>query len=220
MANVDRKDESSAGVAIVVATESGASAVGAAVGLIGGPIGAIIGAALAPGLSHLGRAGLAWIAARQEAVIGAARDSVGGEDKLIRELEARPDLMSVLVKTMNAAIELEVEGHISALAAVLRDGVLAVIPTNEARRLVDVVAGLTPASVRVLDYVCGPTIEQDGYHVDLTIAKDLGYSRATVRTALRRLEDAEAVSTNGGLLGEGWSAEPTAHQILEYLRSA
>lgn len=155
-------------------------------------------------------------------MVGLARDAVGGEDQLISELENRPELIALLLKTMSAAVEAELDTHQRALAAVLRDGATSAIPIREAKDFVAAIAALTTESVVVLEYLSTEPTEHEGYHVDITVAEQLGYSRATVRTALRHLEDVEAVTTIGGLIGggEGWHAEPRAAQILDYLREA
>ena len=133
--------------------------------------------------------------------------------------------MALLFKAIDAATEAESDEHVQRLAAVLRDGLTAVIEVPEARALIEAVSQLRPWDVRVPHYLTQlpPPLEgQDGpapHHADSVIAKSLGSPFEPVRSALRRLEDHGAVETVGDLWdgGEGWNISPRGKRVLHYL---
>ena len=61
--------------------------------------------------------------------------------------------MALLFKAIDEATEAESDEHVQRLAAVLRDGLTAVIEVPEARALIEAVSQLRPWDVRVLQHL-------------------------------------------------------------------
>lgn len=120
------------------------------------------------------------------------------------------------------AARTEWEAHVDALAAVLRDGLTGIHDGDETSCLLDAVGTIAPDGVAILQLLVETQPTGHPHFVDSMIAEQFGWPRARVRTALRRLEDAGAAETIGGLLGggEGWNPLPSGRKVLRYLPDA
>lgn len=207
---------------VQVVRDAASGSAGALVGMaVGGPAGAVAGAGLAAVTTQVANVVSTHLRRRRDRLLQPSIDALG--DAGVAELlELDPRLLALTLKAADMAARTEWESHVEALAAVLRDGLAGFHDTDETSRLLDAVGTITPDGIAILQLIVETKPPGHPHFVDSTIAEQFGWTRAKVRTSLRRLEDAGAVETIGSLMGggEGWNPLPLGARVLDYLREA
>jgi hypothetical protein len=181
----------------------------------------VAGAVVAAATTQVANVVHTHLVRRRTRLLQPAIEALGDEGAAMR-MEEDPRLLSLALRAADMAARAEWEEHVDALAAVLRDGLTGFHDADETSRLLDAVGTISPDGVVVLRTLVETEPPDHPHFVDTTIAEQFGWSRARVRTALRRLEDAGAAETIGNLWGgsEGWGPLPLATEVLRYLRDA